>query len=339
VNGKGYSVDLGLPAQGGAAPGEPFGGQSARTSIAGRGEGSIARVVGKAKPRSYYGQPILNEPTWTWEIPTYFFFGGLSGASATLALLADIRGNDVLARRAWLVANAGIMVSPPLLISDLGRPERFLYMMRVFKPTSPMSMGSWILAIAGASFSVAGARSLLGWFPRLGRVAAIGSGFAGPALATYTAVLVADTAVPVWHEARVHLPFVFAAGACMSAGAAALLITPPPSAGPARRLALGAAIAELAFVHRMERDLGELAEPYREGPSGRFTRAALALTGLGALGVASRRPRLGAIGLLAGAFCERWAVYKAGFASVRDPKYVVGPQRERVARRGAAARP
>jgi hypothetical protein len=86
----------------------------------------------------------------------------------------------------------------------------------------------------------------------------------------------------------------------------------------------------------MERDLGELGEPYRKGTSGRFARAAKALTGFGALGIAAGRPRLGALGLLGGALCERWAVYEAGFASVRDPRYVVDPQRERVARREAA---
>ncbi|MEA2294239.1 MAG: hypothetical protein QOE86_1878 [Solirubrobacteraceae bacterium] len=257
MSGKGYSVDLGLPTRGD-----------------GRGEGALPRVVGKAKPQSYYGQPILNQPTWTWEIPTYFFFGGMSGASAVLALAAEERGNDVLARRAWLVANLGIMVSPPLLISDLGRPERFLNMMRVFKPTSPMSMGSWILATAGSSFALAGARSLLGWFPRLGRHAAVGSRFAGPAHSTNTAVLVADTAVPIWHEARTHLPFVFAAGASTSAAGAALVLTPSRHAGPARRLALGAAVAELAAVHRMEHDLGELGEPYHQGVAGRVARAA-----------------------------------------------------------------
>jgi Polysulphide reductase, NrfD len=285
---------------------------------------------------SYYGRPILKEPTWTWEIPTYLFCGGMSGASAVLALMAGLRGNDVLARRAWLVANAGIMASPPLLIFELGRPERFLNMMRVFKPTSPMNMGSWILATSGASFALAGAHSLLGWFPRLGRLATVGSGFAGPALSTYTAVLVADTAVPIWHEARLHLPFVFAAGACTSAAGAALLITPAGAAGPARRLALGAAVAELTAVHRMDRHLGPLGEPYHTGISGRLARAALGLTAAGGLCVAARRPRLGGLALVGGAFCERWAVYKAGLASARDPKYVVGPQRERLAAREAA---
>jgi hypothetical protein len=282
---------------------------------------------------SYYGQPILSEPTWTWEIPTYFFLGGMAGASATFAALAELRGNEALARRAWIVALGGVAASPPLLIADLGRPERFVNMLRVVKPTSPMSIGSWTLALAGPAFGLAAARSGLGRFPRLGRAAAGASMLAGPALATYTAVLVADTAIPVWHEARTQLPFVFAAGGAMSAAAACLLITPPVHAGPARRLAVGAAAVELAATDRMERCLGELGEPYRSGACGRLARAAKALSAGGALAVTAGRPRLGAIGLLAGALSERWAIYKAGFASARDPRYVVAPQRARLSGR------
>ncbi|MGH2868647.1 MAG: NrfD/PsrC family molybdoenzyme membrane anchor subunit, partial [Solirubrobacteraceae bacterium] len=95
---------------------------------------------------SYYGRPIVKEPVWTWEIPAYFFTGGLAGASATLGLVADVTGNKPLARSAWTAALAGVSVSPVFLISDLGRPERFLNMLRVFKITSPMSVGSWILS-------------------------------------------------------------------------------------------------------------------------------------------------------------------------------------------------
>jgi hypothetical protein len=288
---------------------------------------------------SYYGQPILSEPTWTWEIPTYFFLGGMAGASATFAALAELSGNAVLARRAWLVALGGVAASPPLLIADLGRPARFVNMLRVVKPTSPMSVGSWTLTLAGPAFGLAAARSGLGRFVRLGRAGAATSMLAGPTLATYTAVLVADTAIPVWHEARAQLPFVFAAGGAMSAAGACLLITPPSHAGPARRLAVGAAVVELAATHRMERRLGELGEPYRSGVSGRLALAAKALGAVGALAVTAGRPRLGAIGLLAGALSERWSIYKAGFASARDPRYVVEPQRARLAARAREPAP
>jgi hypothetical protein len=285
---------------------------------------------------SYYGRPIIKEPTWTWEVPWYLFTGGLAGASAPLAVVAEAAGNDVLARRAWLVSTAAVGVSPALLIADLGRPERFLHMLRVFKPTSPMNMGGWILSAASPAFVLGTANAVLGWFPRLGRAAAVGSVLFGPALATYTAILLADTAVPVWHEAHGDLPWVFASSATMSAGAVATLLTPPEHARPARRLAIGAALAALTATQRMEIRLGELGEPYREGRAGALVRIAKGLIAGGAAAVAAgggRRPWWtlgGAAALVAGAACERWAIFKAGFASARDPKYVVAPQRRRL---------
>jgi hypothetical protein len=283
---------------------------------------------------SYYGRPILKAPVWTWEIPAYFFFGGMAGAAAPFALLCELRGDEALARRAWLVALAGVVASPPLLIADLGRPERFHHMLRVLKPTSPMSVGSWILGASSTAIGLATARSVLGWFPRLGRAAGA-TAVLGPALSTYTAVLLADTAIPAWHEARRELPFVFAAGAAMSAGSA---VTLAGGGAPARRLALVGAAGELAATTVMERRLGELGEPYREGEAGRFARAAKALTAAGGVFMAVRgRRRAGAaVGgalMLAGAMATRWSVHKAGFQSAADPKYVVGPQRARVSAR------
>jgi hypothetical protein len=301
-------------------------------------------MVPRAKPRSYYGRAVLNEPVWTWEIPCYFFTGGLAGASATLGLAADVAGNEALARRAWGVALAAVATSPPLLISDLGRPERFLNMLRMVKVTSPMSVGTWVLSASGSLIAAASAHALLGRLPRVGPVAKLGAGSLGPALCTYTAVLVADTAVPVWHEARRELPFVFAGSAMASAGAAATLFTAPRSAGPARRLAVLGAALELGATEAMERRLGELAEVYHEGKARPYARAAKALGGLGAatVALAGRRTRtaaaVGALVVLAGSLLERLAVYHAGFESARDPKYTVGPQRRRAdARAGSVA--
>jgi Polysulphide reductase, NrfD len=292
------------------------------------------------RPRDYYGRPIVKEPTWTWEIPWYLFVGGAAGAAAPLAVAAEVADNRVLAKRAWMISTAGVAISPALLVADLGRPERFLNMLRVFKPTSPMSMGSWILFTSGPAFSIGAARALFGWFPRLGRAAAVTSALFGPGLATYTAILLADTAVPVWHEARDHLPWVFAGSAAMSAGALATLVTPASHAGPARRLTIGGALAALIATQRMEEHLGDIGEPYRTGRAGGLIRLAKSLIAGGALAVAAggrRRPSWtlgGAAALVAGAASERWAVYRAGFASANDPKYVVAPQRRRLAARG-----
>jgi hypothetical protein len=289
--------------------------------------------------RSYYGRAVLKEPVWTSEIPWYFFTGGLAGASSTLSAFARLAGNDGLARRALLVAFGGATVSPVLLISDLGRPERFYNMLRVFKPTSPMSVGTWILSAFGAASGIATIADVLGIFLRLGRAAEAFAALLGPALSTYTAVLLADTSVPVWHEARHELPLVFAGGSAASAGAAAIILTPVDGAAPARRLLLGGAAVEVAASEAMKRRLGELAEPYDKEEAGRYEKLALALTFAGAA-ITSRAGRkkrglavLGGALTLGGAAAKRWSIFRAGFQSARDPKYTVKYQRERLARR------
>jgi hypothetical protein len=153
--------------------------------------------------------------------------------------------------------------------------------------------------------------------------------------------------VPVWHEARVLLPFVFASGAALSAGAAGVITTPPHHARPARRLALAAAACELGFNELMEQRLGDHGDPYRRGPANRYRQATRGCILAGAALLARRggssRAAAAAAGALlgAGALSARWSVYKAGFTSAADPKYVVGPQRgavERGERSGAARR-
>jgi len=284
---------------------------------------------------SYYGQPVIKEPVWTPEIPWYFFFGGLAGASSTLALACG-RRRPALARRAWLTSMAAVAISPALLISDLGRPARFLNMLRMFKLTSPMSVGSWVLAASGATTAGAAVHAATGRLPLLARLSRPLAGVLGLPLATYTGALIAQTAVPVWHEARRELPALFGAGAAVSAGAAAVALAPVEEAAPARRLALIGASAELALVAAMEHRLDELGEPYREGAAAAYRQAARALTIAGAAAMAgpARRRRPAAVAaaamLLAGAVCERWSVFKAGFQSARDPKYTVAPQRRRV---------
>jgi Polysulphide reductase, NrfD len=289
---------------------------------------------------SYYGRPILKEPVWKPEIPFYFFTGGLAGASSVLSLAARAAGNRRLARRALWIGFGAEVVSPALLVSDLGRPERFLNMLRVFKVTSPMSVGSWVLVGSGAATTAEAACELFGVLPRLRLVPAAASALLGPPLATYTATLVSDTAIPVWHEARRELPFVFAASAAASAGAAAAMVVPPREAGPARRLAVAGALAENTVFTLMEKRLGFVGEPYKQGAAGRLSTAAKGATLAGAwlLGRRARRSRAAGVAggalVLAGETALRWSVFRAGFQSARDPKYVVQPQR---ARRAAAA--
>jgi formate-dependent nitrite reductase membrane component NrfD len=292
---------------------------------------------------SYYGQPVVKEPTWTWEIPCYFFTGGVSGGSSVLSMSAKLFGNEKLSRTALYIGAVADAVSPALLISDLGRPERFHHMLRVFKVTSPMNVGSWILLVNGGASNTAAVLEALGTLKPVKLLAELVAALFGPPLATYTGVLVADTAIPVWHNARQELPWLFGASAAASAGAAATIFLDPDEAGPARRLAVAGVVAEGAAMQTMELRLGEVGEVYHQGAAGKFGWAAKLLAGSGATLLATRGRKsrgaavLGGALVCAGELCLRWSVYKAGFQSARDPKYTVKPQRERARREGTKA--
>jgi formate-dependent nitrite reductase membrane component NrfD len=271
---------------------------------------------------SYYGRSILKQPTWKPEIGLYLFFGGLAGASGVLSFLARVTGNRKLERSGLISAMLGTMVSPFLLITDLGKPARFHHMLRVFKPTSPMSVGTWILSGFGATTTAAAATEALDVMKPVGFVAHLGSAALGPALSTYTAVLVSDTALPAWHDAHRELPFLFAGGAAASAGAAAVMLTPPEDAAPARRMAIGGAILELGSSELMKRKLGEAGKPYEEAEVRVLDQLASGLSIgavllIGALGRRRWAATLGGAGLLAGSLCERLAIYRAGFLSAK----------------------
>jgi hypothetical protein len=288
---------------------------------------------------SYYGRPILKEPVWSREIPWYLLTGGIAGASSVLHGLARLTGNTRLAKTSLYVGAAADAVSPVLLIKDLGRPERFLNMFRVFKVTSPMSVGSWILLVSGSASNTAAVLELTGRLRPLKWAAELVSFASGPPLATYTAALLANTANPVWSEARDDLPWLFGASASASAGAAATIFTPLRAAGPARRAAIGGAVTELVLAQRMERRLGFVGEVYKQGEAGRYARASKGLSAAGGALLAWRgkRSRTAAVAggalILAGEAALRWSVFRAGFQSARDPRYTVVPQKERLGRR------
>ncbi|MER6990237.1 NrfD/PsrC family molybdoenzyme membrane anchor subunit [Saccharopolyspora hirsuta] len=281
---------------------------------------------------SYYGRPVLKPPVWKVpDVPLYLYLGGVAGASSTMAVLAEATGRARLARAGRLAAAAGATASVGALVHDLGRPARFLNMLRVLKPTSPLSVGSWILAPFSALSGAAAASELTGVLPGAGRAAATAAGLIAPAMTTYTAVLLADTAVPGWHEAYRELPFVFAGSAVSSAGACGMLAAPEES-GPARRMAIAGAVLELAAARRMHRRAGLVGEVYRQGRAGAVLRTARTLTCIG-LGAAALSGRSGlartAAGLClnAAAAATRYGIFEAGRASARDPRYTVLPQR------------
>jgi hypothetical protein len=293
-------------------------------------------VVPEPEFTSYYGRPILKEPTWKQpDVPVYLFLGGLAGASALLAEGAELTGRPALRRVARVVAAAGSALGSGALVHDLGRPMRFLNMLRVFKVTSPLSVGSWILAPFSGLAGAAAASELTGRLPLAGRLAGVAAGVLGPPLATYTAVLLADTAVPAWHEAHRELPFVFAGSGAAAAGGLAMVATPLAEAGPARRMAVAGGALELAATETMVRRLGLHAEVYRDGRPGLLLKAARAMTVAGvALSPFGRRSRLvsavAGASYLGGSVLTRFGVFQAGLASARDPKYTVVPQRDRL---------
>ncbi|WP_228488964.1 NrfD/PsrC family molybdoenzyme membrane anchor subunit [Raineyella fluvialis] len=200
-------------------------------------------TVPEADFTSYYGRNVVKPAPWGNPIPTYLFIGGLAAGSGLLAAGGHATGRPRLRRRARIAAILGAAASGLTLMKDLGRPERAINMIRTVKLTSPMSVGTWILtgfsAAAGTGIATEVAcamvprgstlRSAIGLVDGL---ASAGTAFFAPPLAAYTAVLLADTASPTWHEAYPKLPFVFVASALAAGSGLALVTTPRPKPVP-----------------------------------------------------------------------------------------------------------
>ncbi len=330
-------------------PVAPRGAEQALTGQAGgrrRKKGDKNAVVPDAEFTSYYGRPIVKASPWEKDIPAYLFLGGVAAGSSLLAAGADLSDRPALRRTGRLGSLVALTLSMVALVHDLGRPERFHHMLRVAKVTSPMSVGTWILTAYGPFMGVAAVAELLPARLRTtlagrllrgsARPAGLVAATLAPAVASYTAVLLSDTATPTWHDAHQHLPFVFVGSASAASGGLGMLGAPVDQAGPARRLAVGGALLELAVERRMEQAMGITAEPLHQGTAGTLMRASKALTVAGTLGTVllGRRSRLGAAvsgaALMAGSACLRFAVFDAGQESARDPRYTVVPQRERL---------
>jgi len=295
------------------------------------------RQVPEASFGSYYGRPILKVTRWREpHLPAYLFLGELSGGTAVVGAAAAATGHPALARAGRLVAAVAAFAGAGFLTAELGRPERFGNMLRVAKPTSPMSVGSWALAAHSGLVTASAASSVTGLLPGLGAAAGAASAVTGPVLAAYPGVLLANTAVPAWHSAYRELPLLFASGAMTAAAAAGLLAAAWPGSranpGPAARLALFGAVAESVAGYGLEHRLGAAGEPYRVGSAGQVLRAARAMTVAGgACALAARRSRgaaaLSGVLLASGSLAAKFAVFRAGVASAKDPRYVVAQQR------------
>lgn len=304
-----------------------------------RGERSM---VPEPTFESYYGRPILKEPTWkTPDVPLYLFLGGLAGASALLAEGGALTGRHDLEKVARLAAAGGAAAGTVALVHDLGRPERFLNMLRVFKPTSPLSVGSFILAPFSSFAGAAAASQVTGRLPRLGRLSGWGAAAFGPPLATYTAALVSNTAVPAWHEAHREMPFIFAGSGAQAAGGLAMVFVDRDQSAPARKMALAGAAIEIVAAETVLKK-GLVAEPYRTGRPGTLMKIARNATAAASAITLLSRGRSRLLSAVAGltyvgaSIATRFGIFEAGLVSARDPKYVVIPQRERLAAREAA---
>jgi formate-dependent nitrite reductase membrane component NrfD len=235
--------------------------------------------------------PVLKPPVWTWEVPAYFFVGGAAGAAAVIAAIAGLRSGtgsvssfSAIAEHARWIAAAGALIAPPLLIADLGRPARFLNMLRVFKIQSPMSVGAWTLML----FSLAAVASLAAhevanapaWLALAGAAAGLLAGLTGLILATYTGVLIGVTAIPVWSAHVGVLPVLF--GLSGLGAAVSLLELVGDRTQSLNVMGIGVALAETCLLVWLEQP-GRLSRvnrgPIRHGPSGAMTRSAGLLSG------------------------------------------------------------
>ncbi len=263
---------------------------------------------------TYYDVPLLKAPVWTWEVPLYFFVGGAAGGAAIIGAVAEWTGTDGnLARDARWVAAAGAPASAALLTADLGRPERFINMLRVFKPQSAMSVGSWTLA----SFSATTTGALL---PPLAKAAGIPSAAFGAVMLTYTGVLIGATAIPVWNRNVRLLPPHFAASGVASAAAILTLLGHDEPA--LNDIAMGAAAVETAIGAFIETEPSPHMAPLRRGPSGWIIRAGGVLSGPIPLilRAASRNPawrKVASVSALAGSLLTRLGWIAAGRASAK----------------------
>lgn len=342
---EGAPVALARPAWGDAAWSFLFGRD---TSYAPEGEvdsGAIAAANWRMRTDTPLGPvhgAVIHAPVWTWEVPVYFWVGGLASGASFAALAADLAGDPASARTARKVAFGAVVTAPALLIADLGRPGRFLNMLRIFKPRSPMNLGAWCLVAFSGVGAGAVAADLVGarWTARgLGAVQAL----LGSYLGSYTGVLLATTAVPLWARSRAFLGPIFIATATAT-GASATRLTlavggqseEHPTHVALARLEAAAMVAELVLSTINERRVGPASVALRSGAPGLLARSAKALVGTGlALGLLSRRrsgplaQNVASVLYLAGGLAFRLAWVEGGKASARDHEIVARTARDR----------
>lgn len=284
--------------------------------------------------------PFVKPPVWTWEVPLYFWIGGTASGAAFVAVACDAAGDARSAAFARKVALGVVAPAPLLLIGDLGRPERFLNMLRIFKPRSPMNMGAWCLVVFSGAAASAVAADVAGK-PRAARATGVLTALAGGYLGSYTGVLLACTAVPLWSRSRLLLGPIFVSTAAASGAAVtrlALVARGLPQEHPTRAalraVETAAIVTELVLSSVNERSLGLAGRVTRRGRPGQLFRAAKTAVGVGLgaqlLSVRLNRPaleNLASIAYLAGGLAFRFAWVEGGKASAEDYDAVVAMAR------------
>jgi formate-dependent nitrite reductase membrane component NrfD len=300
----------------------------------------VNRRMRATEPGELHG-PFIKPPVWTWEVPLYFWVGGVASGSAFVAAACDLAGDHRSARTARVLALGVVSAAPPLLIADLGRPARFLNMLRIIKPRSPMNMGAWCLVAFSATAAGGVAADLLRQ-PRIARTLGAATAGLGGYLGSYTGVLLATTAVPVWARSRSVLGPIFICTATASGAAAArltLVARGIPDPHPTR-VALGnvetaSIVAELLLSQLSRRRLGAIGDALHQGRAGRLFRAAeIAVTvGVSTRLIEGRTTRrlhdLASALYLLGALGFRYAWVEAGKASAVDHRAVAAMARGR----------
>jgi formate-dependent nitrite reductase membrane component NrfD len=305
-------------------------------------------MIGEGGGEGYYNYPVVRRPVWTWEVPMYFWLGGMAaGAYVTASLAQNFGSADDrrVAAGGFYVAAAAVLPCAPLLIGDLGRPQRFHHMLRIFKPLSPMNLGAWTLtgftpiAFARAASHAAGTGLLSGPLGMLAslvpnRLAELTGVVLGLTLAGYSGVLLAATNIPLWAKSKL-LGGLFMASALASGSAAVTLQAARRGVPDATLHRLGtlesvASIGEMAMLTGYLVQSGKTARPLT---TGRFA----APFWLGAVGAGAVLPLLlhqfarrrngrsrrslssaAAICTIAGSLALRWSIFEAGKDSSED---------------------
>jgi formate-dependent nitrite reductase membrane component NrfD len=297
----------------------------------------------------YYGLPILKRPFWKWEIALYFFSEGISAGSYLLSTIADLVGNGKYSE----IVPAGRYLSflfmlpcPVLLIIDLGRPERFHHMLRIFKRTSPMNHGAWALSGYGIFSSLlAGFEPANAQLPLAGRmfqtlqrlplprklIGILGAPFA-LTMVSYPGVLLSTTSNPVWSHTH-FLGSLFSSSSMSTAASALTLCTYRSGSEETHRVLTRfedvAAGAEAVALGAYLGTARKAARPLIRGKQSKLFLCGAVLTGLVIPAILRRsgnkflRSGVAPVLTLAGGLALKWSITYAGQESALDPELAV----------------